>query len=297
MTLFDNTPNAFDGEADAAARLLDRHADYRVLRRLGDASHLASPAPAGTPTRIAAIVDVETTGLDPAGDRIIELAIQRVRFTDDGQITEIGLPRSWREDPGFELDPAITRLTGLTDADLAGEKIDDTEATDMLASAHVVIAHNAAFDARFIEARLPEAAGLNWACSLVEVDWLRHQFSGRQLGHLLMEAGYFFDGHRAGQDVLALIHLLAHRSLDGRSVLAGLIARAEQPSTRIDAIGAPFAQKDSLKARGYRWQATDRYWWTEVADADVTAELVWLQRNGCDQALRTTALSWKERHR
>jgi hypothetical protein len=34
MTLFDNTPNAFDGEADAAARLLGRHADYRVLRRL-----------------------------------------------------------------------------------------------------------------------------------------------------------------------------------------------------------------------------------------------------------------------
>jgi DNA polymerase-3 subunit epsilon len=190
MTLFDNTPIAFDGEAEAAARLLDRHADYRVLRRLGDASHLASPTPAGTPTRVAAIVDVETTGLDPAGDRIIELAIQRVRFTDDGQITEIGLPRSWREDPGFGLDPAITRLTGLTDADLAGEEIDDTEATEMLTSAHVVVAHNAAFDARFIEGRLPGAAGLNWACSLVEVDWLQHQFSGRQLGHLSTAVGF-----------------------------------------------------------------------------------------------------------
>jgi DNA polymerase-3 subunit epsilon len=297
MAQFNNTPTRRDDEAATAARLLDRHPDYKVLRRLDDAARLASPAPADVPTRIAAIVDVETTGFDPAGDRIIELAIQRIRFTDHGQISEVGLPRSWREDPGCALDPVITELTGLTDADLAGEAIDDAEATAMLVSEDVVIAHHAEFDSKFIEARLPGAAGLNWACSLAEVDWLQHQFSGRQLGHLLMQAGYFFEGHRAEQDVLALIHLLAHRSVNAGSVLAGLIARAEQPSTRIAAVGAPFAQKDILKARGYRWHVADRYWWTEVAETEVNAELLWLHRNGCDQGPSLSPRTWKDRHR
>lgn len=282
---------------EVAAELLAGHPDFRVLRRLGDAGFLASPAPQNTPTRIGAVVDVETTGLDPTGDRIIELAVQRFRFTDAGQITEVGMPRSWREDPGFRLDPAITKLTGLTDADLAGHAIDDDAAAAMLKSADVIIAHNAAFDVQFVEARLPTVSGQPWACSLNEVDWQEHGFAGRQLGHLLLEAGYFFAGHRAEQDVLAVLHLLAHRSPSGHPVLASLIVRAEQPTVRIDAIGAPFSSKDALKARKYRWHATDRYWWMEVASADAEAEQLWLQHNACEHGARLTPVTWRERHR
>jgi DNA polymerase-3 subunit epsilon len=295
--MHDNTPARLDAAAEAAAKVLADNPDYRILRRLVDASSLASPAPPHTPTRIGAVVDVETTGLDPTGDRIIELAVQRFRFTDAGQITEVGLPRSWREDPGFGLDPAITKLTGLTDADLAGHAIDDDAATAMLKSADVIIAHNAAFDVRFVEARLSTVAGQAWACSLNEIDWPEHGFGGRQLGHLLLEAGYFFAGHRAEQDVLAVLHLLAHRSPSGYPVLASLIARAEQPTVRIDAIGAPFSSKDALKARGYRWHATDRYWWTQVAESDAEAEQRWLQHNACEHGARLTRVTWRERHR
>jgi DNA polymerase-3 subunit epsilon len=282
---------------EAAAKLLAGHPDFRVLRRLGDAGCLASPAPPNTPTRIGAIIDVETTGLDPTCDRIIELAIQRFRFTDLGQITEVGLPRSWRQDPGFALDTAITKLTGLTDADLSGQAIDDEAAAAMLKSADVIIAHNAAFDVRFVEARLPVVSGHPWACSLNEIDWPEHGFSGRQLGHLILEAGYFFAGHRAEQDVLAVLHLLAHRSPSGHPLLASLIVRAQRTAIRIDAVGAPFSSKDVLKARGYRWHATDRYWWTEVAEADAEAEQLWLQHNACVHGARLTRVTWRERHR
>ena len=52
-----------DSAIEAAAELLAGHPDFRVLRRLGDASYLASPAPPDTPTRIGAVVDVDTPGL------------------------------------------------------------------------------------------------------------------------------------------------------------------------------------------------------------------------------------------
>lgn len=292
-----DAPLVSDPDPADAARLLDIHPDYRVLRRLGDAAHLAVDAGANVDTRVAAIVDVETTGLVSATDRIIELAVQRIRFTGAGQITQVGVARSWREDPEVQLDPAISKLTGLTEADLAGQAIDDDEATAMLTSADVIIAHNAAFDAKFVEARLPAAAGLAWACSLTEVDWAEHGFAGRQLGCLLMEAGYFFAGHRAEQDVLATIHLMAHQTPTGASILAHLITRAEQRSIRLEAVGAPFASKDLLKARGYRWDAQARFWWTEVPETAASAEILWLRENVGEEPPKQRQVTWRERHR
>lgn len=297
MAITENALPADDVAAEAAAIVLAGHPDYRILRRVGNAALLAIPPAVDMPTRVGAIVDVETSGLNPQNDKIIELAILRFRFTAAGQITEVDRPRSWREDPGFPLDPAITSLTGLTDADLAGKSIDDAEATAILASADVLIAHNAAFDAKFIEARLPAVAGHAWACSLQEIDWDAHGFEGRRLGLLLMEAGYFFDSHRAEQDVLALLFLLSHRSHGGRQLLASLIARAEQAAVRIDAIGAPYALRDALKGRGYQWHQADRYWWKEVAECDVEAEQYWLRQNKCGDHPRKTKVTWRQRHR
>jgi DNA polymerase III subunit epsilon len=52
----------------------------------------------------------------------------------------------WREDPGIPLDPKITKLTGLTSSDLAGQAIDEAAAVEILSSADIIVAHNAAFD-------------------------------------------------------------------------------------------------------------------------------------------------------
>jgi transposase InsO family protein len=62
-----------DHEAMAAA--LDATGRYRVLRRLTSRS-LIQPYD-GTETRLGLFVDVETTGLDPSRDEIIELAMVR----------------------------------------------------------------------------------------------------------------------------------------------------------------------------------------------------------------------------
>jgi DNA polymerase-3 subunit epsilon len=288
---------ASDTDAIAAAvRILAAHPDHRVLRRISEATLPLADDDTDTPTRIGLVVDVETEGLDPARDAIVELAMRRFRFDVAGRIVAVGATRVWREDPGRPLDLAITRLTGLTDADLAGQAIDETAATTMLRTAHVVVAHNAGFDCPRVEARLPDGAGRPWTCSLAEVDWDGLGFDGRRLGHLLMQAGWFHDGHRAEADILALLHLLAHRCSDDTTVLGRLIAKAEAPSVRVEARGAPFALKDALKARGYRWHVAESYWWTEVAEGDLMAEQLWLQRRGC-RPPQTVPVTWTNRHR
>ena len=282
-------------DVTAAAALLDAHPAYRVLRSLNASNCLAVDVPAGECTGIGAVVDVETTGLDPRRDLIIELAVQRFRFTDTGLITKIEEPRVWREDPGFPLDAKIRQLTGLSDADLAGKSINDTEAMKLLVPAEVIIAHNARFDVGFVEARLPMIKGREWACSMTEVDWGARSLDGKALGHLLMQCGYFHEAHQAAADVLAVLHLMAHVAPDGTTALAELVDRASQPTVRIS-VPYSFDIKDKLRKRGYRFDGNGA-WCLEIADVGVEAEQIWLHEIGYRGVPQFNKITWLERHR
>ena len=274
---------------------------YRVLRRL----QLVDPAvgQSKTPSSVGVVIDTETTGTDTATCKIIELAMRRFAFTAEGLITKIGRAYSWREDPGEPLDPAISKLTGLTDADLAGQKIDDEVATDILRSADVVIAHNAAFDRPPVERRLPRAAGVPWACSCHEIDWPARGFAGRSLGVLLTESGWFFAAHRAGGDVDAVIAMLQHAASDGRTSLLELFENASQPGWLIRALGAHFDVRAELRVRGYRWDAFEKTWHREVRAVERESEEAWLASHVYAASFRPkapgpsiTPIDWRQRY-
>ena len=62
---------------------LEQSGDYRILRRVPVVTRYADDDPA-TVRRLGLIVDIETTGLDPASDRIIELACLPFHFSSEG---------------------------------------------------------------------------------------------------------------------------------------------------------------------------------------------------------------------
>lgn len=270
---------------------LQQDGDLRVLRRL-DLSRLAPQSIAkGTANlSVAAVVDVETTGLDANDDKIIELAVRRIWFCGDA-IAAIEPGWSWLEDPGLPLPPAIQKLTGLLDNELAGQSIDEEQAVALLISADVVIAHSAAFDRKFVERRLPGAAGLRWACSCRDIDWEGRGFEGRSLRWLGMQTGFFYDAHRAANDVDAVIGLLSVVNGDGaRSTLSELIENAFRSTVLVEAVGADFAVKDLLRQRGYWWNARAKVWSIEIDIDDVGDENRWLARHVYSLEKRPRAL-------
>ena len=252
--------------------------DIRHLRRIDLKVGETGFGDPDDPLCVAAVVDVETTGLDQDNDKVIELAVRRFKYDPTGHIVEIGRSWSWREDPGIPLTEDVIRLTGITDQELAGRRIDDRIATDILASASLIIAHNAAFDRPLVEKRLPNLPQARWACTCSEIDWRSAGFEGRALGWLCSQLGWFYDAHRAEGDVDAVITLLRHERTDGRTFMWELDSSAASDSWLVEAIGSALSTKETLRLRGYRWSPKKRVWWREVFDRDLVDEQAWLAR-------------------
>ena len=259
------------------ASTLASHPDYRVLRRL--APQLLFP-PASGPSLRVLVLDTETTGLNASRDKVIELAL--LAFDLDLATGEpAGLLQVYDglEDPGAPLSTEVQQLTGISDDMLRGQRLDQARIDELLAGAQLVIAHNAAFDRPFVEARLPAFAELNWACSFADIDWKRQGRDSAKLSALAMALGWFYDAHRAEMDCHALLAVLRPPlPLDERNGLMHLVEAAKRPSYRLQATGAPFEAKDLLKARNYRWDGNLRVWFTQLKDEPaLLAETQWLK--------------------
>jgi Exonuclease len=135
-----------------------------------------------------------------------------------GGSTKFSAPRSGSKIPAF--DPAeITKITGITDATVAGHRIDDGAINDLLGRVVLVIAHHADFDRRFLERRLPVFATKHWACSRFDIDWKAEGIRSSAIEFVAYSLGFFHDGHRAASDCRATLHALA-QPLPGTGRLA-----------------------------------------------------------------------------
>ena len=287
---------------DQATTLLEAHADYRVLRRLCIADdQVFAENVGGEPCGRLAVIDTETTGLKPdLGDRIIDLAIATCEYgRESGTLYRVVDRYENLEDPEAPIPPEIVRLTGITDAMVRGQRIDEAGVARALDGVGLVICHNARFDRAFLEARYPAFADMPFACSLDEVPWDRWKLNSAKLDYIGFRFGLFHEGHRARADVDMLLALLARPAPDGEEgILSLLLASARAPSWRVHAVGLPIENKDYASARGYRWNDgkfnTMRAWWIETRDEQ--AERQFLAGLGCKspRVVRQTA---RERYR
>jgi len=262
--------------AEMMARALEATGNYRILRRLIP----RTPAPRSATDRVGLIIDLETTSLDTSRNEVLEVAAIKFGYANDRITCIIDTFQAFQQ-PSMPIEPAITSLTGITDAMVDGHHIDSAALEEFISDAQIVIAHNSGFDRRVAERHWPIFTHRNWACSASEIDWKAYGFGGARLSYLLSEFGLFHDAHRALDDCHAVLEILA-RNLPGTGQcgLEILLDRARRAQHRIWANGAPFACKEALRKRGYRWNdGTDgrpKSWYIDVDAPSV--ELDYLER-------------------
>lgn len=259
-------PQAVASDVESMATALARHPDYRILRRLQP--RLQWPAPGNQGITRVVVLDTETTGLDHTKDKIIELAILRVDV-DNATGLPVGAVQVYDglEDPGMAIPKEVVEITGLTDADVRGQRLDEARIASLLEDVDIVIAHNAGFDRPFAESRIARFSQLNWTCSFADINWTAQGRGSAKLENLAQALGLFYDAHRAEMDCHALLAVLVAPLPKGSGTgLAHLMKAADVPMFRLQANHAPFDAKDKLKARGYRWNAEEKVWQTRISD-------------------------------
>ncbi len=223
-----------------------RYASVRVTRTRG---RFRSDPPEPIAETSFVVVDVETTGGRPrGGDRITEFAAVVV---ERGEIREVF---ETLVNPLRPIPPFVSHLTKIS-----SDMVKDAPTFDMIAarvvktmSGNVFVAHNAAFDWRFVSTEVRRASGTALSgrrlCTVQLARQLLPQLARRSLDHVANYYGIENTArHRAGGDALAtarcLIRLLDEAADRGCSTWQDLDlllgARTPRRRRRYSAMPAP----------------------------------------------------------
>ena len=167
-----------------------------------------------------AVVDVETTGGRPeGGDRITEIAVVTVR---DGRICDV---YETLVNPERSIPPFITRLTNIS-WEMVCDKAPFRDVCDDVLGVlegHVFVAHNAAFDWRFVSAEVARSRGRELTgrrlCTVRLARRLLPQLRSRSLDWVARHYDVQIEPgkrHRAAGDALATAHCLLRLLDDAR---------------------------------------------------------------------------------
>jgi DNA polymerase-3 subunit epsilon len=152
------------------------------------------------------VIDVETTGLNPNNDRIVEIALLRV---NNGMVTEAYENRFNPEGPVGK-----TEIHGITDADVANAPrfADKAEEIKTFIGQRALVAHNAKFDLAFLSAEFARSESeLPWLksiCTLEASQYYLPDLYRRKLADCCDEIGIQIDNaHSALGDAMATAKL------------------------------------------------------------------------------------------
>jgi DNA polymerase III subunit epsilon len=160
-------------------------------------------------TKPLVFLDLETTGINPVTDRIIDIALLKVLPGGNKEM------KTWRVNPGIAIPPETTKIHGIQDKDVVDSPLFDKVATqvlDFIGNADLAGYNSNKFD---IPLLIEEClrAGLDFDLKnrkLVDVQHIFHLMEPRTLG-----AAYRFycnqkleNAHSAEADVLATYEVL-----------------------------------------------------------------------------------------
>jgi DNA polymerase-3 subunit epsilon len=164
--------------------------------------------------KLGLVVDVETTGLGPDSDEVIELALKLFSYRiDTGEVIDVLEEDSFLREPisssALKNYNQAFRVHGIPFESVRGKSFLDMKIKTYFHRADSVFAHNASFDRSFLYRLYPEINDLKWYCTMRGVPWKKYGFPNGKLLTLLQSHQITdYQTHRAMDDITYLLELL-----------------------------------------------------------------------------------------
>ena len=192
--------------------------------------------------RYACLLDTETSGIDPATSKTIEVAVMLYDLQYAQPV--VSFASLIRADSN-----EAESINGIPPAMLGEARAADEvwrAVRWVIAPATVIIAHNAEFDRQFC----PDL-GPVWVCSENDIRW-PGRARGGSLVHLALSLGLgVAHAHRAMADVDTLARILTRLAEKGHA-LEPIIRQAMRPKFLFYAM-VPYEKRQLCKDHGFRW--------------------------------------------
>jgi DNA polymerase III subunit epsilon len=181
--------------------------------------------------KLGLVVDVETTGLGPDSDEVIELALKLFSYRNEtGEVIEILEEDSFLREPksssALKNYNQAFKVHGIPFESVRGKSFSDMKIKTYFHRADSVFAHNASFDRSFLYRLYPEVNDLKWYCTMRGVPWKKYGFPNGKLLTLLQSHQITeFQTHRAMDDITYLLELLKKTSPNGNLYLREVLEK------------------------------------------------------------------------
>ena len=221
---------------------------------------------ATAPAHLLLILDTETTGLDEAQHKVIEIAAILYSVEHHCVLQQIStlIPSGQDKNPAEAINQIPIAAANATPSELSHYLCQVINYWGEIAE--YVVAHNADFDRKWLKqhaifARLYEQ---HWLCTCHDFTWPQQHRSGQKLIDLALAHGVGVNS--------------AHRALTDCQLLAALFDRLEDLPERIAAAAGPkvwvkaeieYRDRQLAKDAGFRWDSGERQWICKLSQASL----------------------------
>jgi DNA polymerase-3 subunit epsilon len=218
--------------------------------------------------KLILLLDIETTGLNPEKDEIIQISILPFFVNDAYSITGYKKPIIKFQEIDKNLPDNIVNLTNITDDMLKGNSIPWEAILKLFNSADAIMAYNSEFDLKFIKFTLEklklEIPKVNFCCAMKDIDW-NELFPSKtpSLELLCHYHGFWLNGrHNALNDVLCLFQIFVLYDLQSKSKLKECLEKSRKNQWKLYVINTQFVDSFFLKSRKFKWDNSLKIWYS-----------------------------------
>lgn len=218
---------------------------------------------------ILLIVDLETTGLDPQKDQVIELGAILYSVSQSCTLQQLSTLFPVTENAAVTVNRITTQASQLVENfDLILQQF-----SRWTVQADYLVAHNAAFDRQWFGLGSLPPLEKPWLCTYDDFVWSKNPKPTSLVNTVLNHGLGVSSAHRALTDcqlIAALFDRLAES--DGlKSLLMQAIARSKEPKIEVIA-KVSYDNRNLAKQWGFKWNAEAKIWSKIMRPSDLAQE-------------------------